>query len=308
MRRATDVIVGLPGAGISGLFYLVCAFAMPFHGAWRVMRGSPPSRSEWIRIGRSFTIALLVVAVLYASAWVLGMLPPPAASIDDGAAGAGAAGTSGLPETVKAFVALGVAGTIATLALVLVSVRVLALFVGPDAAAGASPKPARPRAVGRVATTPRKVLITGGAGFIGSHIADAFIRDGWHVTVLDDLSNGDRAQVPASAHLIVADVSDLETTQRIADARPDLVIHAAAQISVTASMRDGDRDRDVNVIGTQRVLDGAMQAGARRFVFISSGGAVYGDTASASEDSVPVPMNLYGIHKLAAEGYVRVSG
>src|SRR5690349_12931936 len=192
---------------------------MPFHGAWRALRGSPPSREEWLRIGRTFAIASLVVAVLYASAWVLGLLfASPAASLDT--AGGGAAG-GGLPEPVKAFVALGIVGTIGTLALVIVSVRVLATFVRPTPTVTASGPTAPavtagPSTGGHVSHAPAspRVLITGGAGFIGSHIADAYVRDGWHVTVLDDLSTGDRSQVPAAAHLIVADIADPGTIDR----------------------------------------------------------------------------------------------
>jgi UDP-glucose 4-epimerase len=152
------------------------------------------------------------------------------------------------------------------------------------------------------------VLVTGGAGFIGSHIADALVAAGIETIVLDDLSSGFRAQVPDRARFIQADVADPATVGLIRDARPDVVIHAAARVSVAESMADPGADRAVNVIGTQHVIEGARAAGVRRLVFISSGGAIYGDTEAADESTLPAPANYYGIHKLAAEGYVRVSG
>lgn len=153
-----------------------------------------------------------------------------------------------------------------------------------------------------------RVLVTGGAGFIGSHLADAQVAAGAETTVIDDLSGGDRANVPAGARFIEADVADEAVIALVAELGPDLVIHAAAQVSVPTSMADPGRDRAVNLIGTANVLEGARRCGARRFVFVSSGGAIYGEATLATEDALPVPASYYGIHKLAAEGYVRVSG
>ncbi len=157
-------------------------------------------------------------------------------------------------------------------------------------------------------TVGAKVLVTGGAGFIGSHIVDALLMAGHEVTVIDDLSSGSLDQIPASVTFIQCDVADRLVSDHIRVAQPDLVIHAAAQVSVNASVEDSERDRRVNLAGTENVLRGAREAGARRFVFISSGGAVYGEAEGSTEADVPNPANPYGIHKLAAEGYVRSSG
>ena len=152
----------------------------------------------------------------------------------------------------------------------------------------------------------RRALVTGGAGFIGSHIVDALLDQDLEVTVLDDLSSGTRDNLPAGVGLIEADVASLGVVDLVAAARPDLVIHAAAQISVPASVLDPARDRDVNLVGTENILKGAQAARASRFVFISSGGAIYGAASGASEETVPAPRNPYGVHKLAAEAYVRL--
>ena len=152
------------------------------------------------------------------------------------------------------------------------------------------------------------MLVTGGAGFIGSHLVDRLVGSGARVTVIDDLSSGSRRHVDPAAELIVADVSAPSVVGRIERAAPEIVIHAAAQVSVPASVADVARDRMVNLIGTEHVLDGAIRGSAERFVFVSSGGAIYGEADGARETDVPRPENPYGIHKLAAEGYVRTSG
>jgi UDP-glucose 4-epimerase len=154
----------------------------------------------------------------------------------------------------------------------------------------------------------RRALVTGGAGFIGSHLVDALVRHDLAVTVLDDLSTGTRDNLPDGVELIEADVASPKVADLFAGVRPDLVIHAAAQISVPASVQDPARDRDVNLLGTEHVIRGAQEAGASRLVFISSGGAIYGDASGATEQTLPAPQNPYGVHKLAAESYVRLSG
>lgn len=154
----------------------------------------------------------------------------------------------------------------------------------------------------------RRVLVTGGAGFIGSRLAETLAGAGCEVTVLDDLSTGRREAVPAGVALIEMDIADPRAAQAVADLGPELVIHAAAQVSVPRSVADPGRDRAVNVGGTGHILTGAIAARTRRFIFISSGGAVYGDTRLADEASPPAPANPYGRHKLAAEGAVAGSG
>ena len=154
----------------------------------------------------------------------------------------------------------------------------------------------------------RRALVTGGAGFIGSHIVDALVREGLEVTVLDDLSSGTRDNITHAVTLIEADVASPGVADLVAAAHPDLVIHAAAQISVPVSVLNPGRDREVNLVGTENVIAGAREAATSRFVFISSGGAIYGEASGATEVTLPGPQNPYGIHKLAAEAYVRVSG
>ncbi len=151
-----------------------------------------------------------------------------------------------------------------------------------------------------------RVLVTGGAGFIGSHLTDALIARGDEVTVADDLSAGQAARVSehASLHkLSVLDASSL--TAAVSRARPELICHLAAQINVTASVAGPAADAQVNITGTVNVLEAARQVGAR-VLFCSSGGALYGRDAPipALEDVLPLPESPYGIAKYCAEQYV----
>jgi UDP-glucose 4-epimerase len=150
-----------------------------------------------------------------------------------------------------------------------------------------------------------RALVTGGAGFIGSHIADALIDAGHTVTVVDDLSRGRREQVNPAATFVELDVTSRELAAAIADARPDVIFHEAAQIDVRESVRDPLHDADVNVVGTVNVLRAAVDAGTRRVVFASSGGAIYGDTEiiPTPEDQPCRPESPYGTAKLCAEAY-----
>lgn len=151
-----------------------------------------------------------------------------------------------------------------------------------------------------------RALVTGGAGFIGSHLVRRLVDDGAEVVVLDNLSSGSADRLPDTVEMVVHDITADDTADVIARLRPSHVVHAAAQVRVAASMADPVGDRAVNVDGTRGVLAGAERAEATRFVFVSSGGAVYGDTGGATEETVPDPMSYYGVHKLAAEGYVRI--
>jgi UDP-glucose 4-epimerase len=156
-----------------------------------------------------------------------------------------------------------------------------------------------------------RVIVTGGAGFIGSHVCERFIDAGDEVVVLDDLSTGDRRNVPLKARLEVVDIVDEKATDHVFAAfEPMLVCHLAAQSSVTVSVRRPDRDLEVNVRGTFNILQSAQRVGAR-VVFASTGGALYGDKAPVptKEDAVtPEPLAPYGASKLAAEAYVGVWG
>jgi UDP-glucose 4-epimerase len=150
-----------------------------------------------------------------------------------------------------------------------------------------------------------RALVTGGAGFIGSHITDALIDSGHAVTVVDDLSRGRRAQVNAAATFVELDVTSDGLAAAVAAAKPEVVFHHAAQIDVRESVRDPLHDADVNVVGTVNVLRAAIDAGARRVIFASSGGAIYGDAAviPTPEDHPCLPESPYGTAKLCAEAY-----
>ncbi len=150
-----------------------------------------------------------------------------------------------------------------------------------------------------------RALVTGGAGFIGSHISDALVDAGHDVTVIDDLSRGRREQVNARAAFVEVDITGPGLAAAMAAAHPDFVFHQAAQIDVRESVRDPLHDAAVNVVGTVNVLRAAMDAGARRVIFASSGGAIYGDTTviPTPEGHSCAPASPYGTAKLCAEAY-----
>jgi len=152
-----------------------------------------------------------------------------------------------------------------------------------------------------------RVLVTGGAGFIGSHIVEALLASGHGVAVLDDLSSGARANVPPGVPLHVADIVDPAAVAGVfAAERPDAVCHQAAQMSVSRSVRDPLFDAQVNCIGLINVLEAAARHAVRRVVFASSGGVFYGDvTAPAPETAPPNPSSPYGITKWVGERYLR---
>jgi UDP-glucose 4-epimerase len=152
-----------------------------------------------------------------------------------------------------------------------------------------------------------RALVTGGAGFIGSHLADALIAAGHEVTVLDDLSRGHRFQVPEAAAFVEADVTG-DLGEILARARPEVVFHAAAQIDVRRSLSEPLTDTRINVLGTVNLLESCAAAGVRRVVFASTGGALYGDTevVPTPEDHPLRPASHYGAAKAAGELYGEV--
>lgn len=154
------------------------------------------------------------------------------------------------------------------------------------------------------------VLITGGAGFIGSHIAEAFLAAGWSVTCLDDLSRGKRQQVPRDARFVEADVRSPEAFTAVADGKFDVVIHQAAQIDVRISVDQPALDASINLVGFANTLSAAAVGGVKRVLFASSGGVVYGDPAllPTPEPTANLPISPYGVSKLAGEHYLRVLG
>jgi UDP-glucose 4-epimerase len=148
-----------------------------------------------------------------------------------------------------------------------------------------------------------RVLVTGGAGFLGSHVVDALLLRGDAVVVVDDLSTGERGNLNRAAELRVADISDREALGRaLADERLDAVVHCAAKTKVVESMEKVDLYRRVIVDGTGNVLELAARTGATRFVNISTGGAIYGETAvCANERTRTAPASNYGRFKAQAE-------
>jgi UDP-glucose 4-epimerase len=160
-----------------------------------------------------------------------------------------------------------------------------------------------------------RALVTGGAGFIGSHLVDALSARGDEVLVLDDLSSGRRENLAtalaAGATLVEADVTDRSAVgAAFADHKPEQVFHLAAQVDVRVSVADPAFDLDVNVGGTINVLEGCREHGAERLLFASTGGAIYGEGAGRepplAEDADCVPDAPYGQSKLAAEGYLEL--
>ena len=149
-----------------------------------------------------------------------------------------------------------------------------------------------------------RAIVTGGAGFIGSHVVDALVAQGAEVAVVDSLVHGAKENVAAGAELHVRDIR--EPLDDLFDAvRPEAVLHLAAQADVRVSVARPVEDAEVNVLGTVRILEGARKHGAQ-VVFSSTGGAIYGDcTKSAPEDSPCEPLSPYGTAKLAAEEYLR---
>ncbi len=147
--------------------------------------------------------------------------------------------------------------------------------------------------------------MTGGAGFIGSHLVDALVAAGHEVTVIDDLSRGRREQVNAGAALRVLDICDANLGAEVADAAPEVVFHEAAQIDVRQSVRDPLGDAGTNVVGTVNLLAACVAAGVRRVVFASTGGAIYGETdvVPTPETHPCAPESPYGTAKLCAEAY-----
>jgi UDP-glucose 4-epimerase len=155
----------------------------------------------------------------------------------------------------------------------------------------------------------QRAVVTGGAGFLGSHLVERLTADGVDVLVIDDLSTGLEADLVPEARFERRDIADGDLDGPIVAFAPEVVYHLAAQASVPLSQREPLRDLAVNVIGTNRVASAARDGGARRIVFVSSGGAVYGESdRPATEATRPAPSSYYGVHKLAAEGHIALAG
>ena len=157
----------------------------------------------------------------------------------------------------------------------------------------------------------RRALVTGGAGFIGSHVADALLAEGFAVDVLDDLSSGRRENLPAGVTLHEADVGSDAAARLVREGGFDVVCHLAAQIDVRKSVADPVHDARINVLGTVNLAEAIRVSGGRtRLVFASTGGALYGDfvTPPNVEDYPKDPESPYGIGKLSAEYYLSYYG
>jgi len=155
-----------------------------------------------------------------------------------------------------------------------------------------------------------KVLVTGGAGFIGSHIADGVLAAGHEVVILDNLSSGKRENVPAGAQFVEADIRSDEAADVIRHGGFDAVIHQAAQIDVRKSVTDPRYDADVNLLGILNLLEASVAGGVKRFLFASSGGACYGeqDIFPAPETHPTRPVSPYGASKASSELYLGYYG
>ncbi len=152
-----------------------------------------------------------------------------------------------------------------------------------------------------------RILVTGGAGFIGSHIIDQLLAHGHEAAAIDDLSSGSPANLPAGVKLYEVDIRDAAAVGRVmAEFRPDAISHQAAQMSVSRSVREPRFDAEVNVLGLINTLDAAVAHGVQRIVFASSGGVLYGDVHEPAPEEHPAdPISPYGIAKWVGERYLK---
>lgn len=151
-----------------------------------------------------------------------------------------------------------------------------------------------------------RVVVTGGAGFIGSHVADTCVAECWPTLIVDDFSTGKTENIPADAEILEADMADLSTRSEICDFEPDIIFHLAAQTDVATSVAKPVGDARDNIFGTLTAIRAAKDADAK-LVFASTGGAIYGECLHpATEETPPDPRSPYAVAKLAAEWYIRV--
>ena len=152
-----------------------------------------------------------------------------------------------------------------------------------------------------------KILVTGGAGFIGSWVVDTFLEEGHEVVVLDDLSTGREENLSKGAQFVKGDIRDLENVDRIiSDFKPDIIDHHAAQIDVRKSVENPMHDAGINIIGTLNLIESSLKHGVGKFIFASTGGAIYGEPEiiPADESTDPYPISPYGTSKYAIEKYL----
>jgi len=153
---------------------------------------------------------------------------------------------------------------------------------------------------------PLHILVTGGAGFIASHIADAYVAAGNSVTILDNLSTGERRNINPAATFIEGDIRDDDAIDKALSRPIDLISHHAAQMDVRRSVAEPVFDADVNIVGTLRLFQKAIDKGVKKLIFASSGGAMYGEPqfVPQTEDHPVAPLSPYGCSKLAIEHYL----
>lgn len=150
------------------------------------------------------------------------------------------------------------------------------------------------------------ILITGGAGFIGSNIADAYINEGHNVVIVDNLSTGFKKNIPKQAKFYQMDIRDEKIYSVLEENKIDIINHHAAQIDVRCSVADPKNDLSINVLGTINLIEAGVKFGIKRFIFASSGGAVYGEQEYFPADELhpTAPCSPYGITKLTVEKYL----
>jgi len=151
-----------------------------------------------------------------------------------------------------------------------------------------------------------KVLITGGAGFIGSNVADGLISEGYETVIADDLSNGHQENIPQKAKFYRADIRESGLEEVFEKERPDIVIHNAAQLSVRISVEDPLKDAGINIMGGLNLIDISRRYGVKKIIFASSGGTIYGEQEKfpADESHPERPVSPYGVAKLSTEHYL----
>ena len=152
-----------------------------------------------------------------------------------------------------------------------------------------------------------KILVTGGAGFIGSNIVDAYIKSGHSVTVIDNLSSGKMENINSKAEFYKLDIRDKKISKIIKKKRFDVVNHHAAQIDVRLSVKDPKLDADINICGMLNILNACAESKVKKIIFSSSGGTIYGECKAKPPDeaSMTNPLSPYGVSKLSGEYYIR---
>lgn len=152
-----------------------------------------------------------------------------------------------------------------------------------------------------------RILVTGGAGFIGSHLCEAYLNRGDEVLIIDDLTAGYKSNVPKDAKLFIQDISTEETYKKILEWKPELINHHAAQKSIKNSLDNPSLDAQTNILGTLNLLRATIESGCKLFIYASSGGAIYDSKQPPpyTEASPPLPASPYGVSKLSSEYYLQ---